>query len=94
MDGGADADADLFILGDGQVYYNHNGTVDYALIRSFNGTEGDRIQLYGSISDYTLPENVTGLPGGTAIYSNGGSELIAIVKGFIGIDLSHFSFVD
>lgn len=94
LDGGADADADLFILGDGQVYYDHNGTPDYALIRSFNGTEGDRIQLYGSISDYTLPENVTGLPAGTAIYSNGDSELIAIVKGFIGIDLSHFSFVD
>ena len=90
------AGADLFILGDGQVYYDDNGTADYALIGTFNSAESDRIQLYGNISDYDLQQNVSGLPAGTAIYSNSGSELIAVVDGVTGMslsDTSQFSFV-
>ena len=93
--------ADSFILGHaqvGQVYYDDNGTEDYAMILGFNGAQGDRIQLYGSISDYTIENNVSGLPTGKAIYSNndnGDNELIAIVRGLKGMDLdtNQFNFV-
>ena len=93
--------ADSFILGHaqvGQVYYDDNGTEDYAMILGFNGAQGDRIQLYGSISDYTIEKNVSGLPTGKAIYSNndnGDNELIAIVRGLKGMDLdtNQFNFV-
>ncbi|MGD1806426.1 beta strand repeat-containing protein, partial [Dapis sp. BLCC M126] len=93
LEGGAGAD--LFILGSGQIYYDDNGTADYALIRTFSSVEGDQIQLYGSSSDYTLEENVSGLPAGTAIYTNNGSELIAVVDGVTGMNASgsEFSFV-
>jgi len=93
LEGGAGAD--LFILGDTQVYYDDNGTADYALILTFDSAEGDRLQLSGNSSDYTLQENVSGLAAGTAIYSNSGSELIAVVDGVTGMDVngSEFSFV-
>ncbi|NEQ36025.1 MAG: hemolysin [Okeania sp. SIO3I5] len=82
------ADADLFILGDAQVYYDDNGTADYALIGTFNSAQGDRIQLSGNISDYSFNENVSGLPAGTAIYANSGSELIAVVDRVTGMNWS------
>ncbi|NEO56782.1 MAG: hemolysin [Okeania sp. SIO3B5] len=88
------ADADLFILGDdSQVYYTGNGVKDYAQIDSFNGAEGDQIQLSGSASDYTLEENVSKLPKGTAIYHN--DDLVGVVRNVINMDLnsSDFSFV-
>ncbi|MDY7005469.1 MAG: calcium-binding protein, partial [Cyanobacteriota bacterium] len=88
------ADADLFILGDdSQVYYTGNGINDYARIDTFNGSQGDRIQLQGSSGDYTLEENVPGLPKGTAIYNN--DDLVGIVKNVRNMDLnsSDFSFV-
>ncbi|NES68826.1 MAG: hypothetical protein F6K24_28170, partial [Okeania sp. SIO2D1] len=88
------ADADLFILGDdSQVYYTGNGVNDYARIETFNGAQGDRIQLSGSSGDYTLEENVSGLPTGTAIYNN--DDLVGIVRGVVDMDLSSsdFSFV-
>ncbi|MGD1805012.1 CAP domain-containing protein [Dapis sp. BLCC M126] len=94
LEGGAGADS--FILGDAQVYYDDNGTADYALILTFNSAEGDQIQLSGNISDYDLQPNVSGLPAGTAIYSNSGTELIGVVDGVTGMDLSdtsQFSFV-
>ncbi|WP_287273210.1 MULTISPECIES: CAP domain-containing protein [unclassified Okeania] len=88
------ADADLFILGDSsQVYYTGNGVNDYARIDTFNSGQGDRIQLSGSSGDYTLEENVPGLPKGTAIYNN--DDLIGIVNNVVDMDLnsSDFSFV-
>ncbi|NET17112.1 MAG: hemolysin [Okeania sp. SIO1H6] len=84
LEGGAGAD--LFILGNGQVYYDDNGTADYALLGTFNSAEGDRIQLSGNIDDYSFGENVSGLPAGTAIYTNSGSELIAVVDGVTGMN--------
>ncbi|MDJ0515073.1 MAG: CAP domain-containing protein [Trichodesmium sp. MO_231.B1] len=84
LEGGAGAD--LFILGDSQVYYDGSGTADYALILTFNGAEGDGIQLSGNIDDYSFNENVSGLPAGTAIYTNSGSELIAVVDGVTGMN--------
>ncbi|NET46604.1 calcium-binding protein, partial [Okeania sp. SIO2B3] len=88
------ADADLFILGDNsQVYYTGNGINDYARIDTFNSAEGDQIQLPGSIGDYTLGEDVSGLPKGTAIYNN--DDLVGIVNNVRNMDLnsSDFSFV-
>ncbi|GGA41024.1 cadherin domain-containing protein [Okeania sp. KiyG1] len=88
------ADADLFILGDdSQVYYIGNGVKDYARIETFNGDQGDQIQLSGSSGDYTLEENVSGLPTGTAIYNN--DDLVGIVRNVRNMDLnsSDFSFV-
>ncbi|NEQ73911.1 MAG: hemolysin [Okeania sp. SIO2C9] len=88
------ADADLFILGDSsQVYYTGNGINDYARIDTFNSGQGDRIQLSGSSGDYTLEENVPGLPKGTAIYNN--DDLVGIVNNVRNMDLnsSDFSFV-
>ncbi|MEB3343606.1 CAP domain-containing protein [Okeania sp.] len=87
LNGGAGAD--LFILGDSQIYYDDNGEADYALICTFNAAKGDRIQLFPD-TDYVLRENVSGLPAGTAIYSNNGSELIAVVDGVTGMDNSDF----
>ncbi|MGB3510727.1 MAG: CAP domain-containing protein [Microcoleaceae cyanobacterium] len=97
------AGADRFILGHQWgdyipslgVYYDDQGNNDYALIKTFNGAEGDKIELYNQSSDYTLQENASGLPAGTAIYSNSGSELIAVVDGVTGMDLNsgEFSFV-
>ncbi len=90
LEGGAGAD--LFILGNGRVYYDDNGSADYALIGTFNSAEGDRIQLSGNISDYDLQPDVSGLPAGTAIYSNSGTELIAVVEG-VTVNGSDFNFV-
>ncbi len=92
MRGGAGTD--LFILGDGQVYYDGSGDADYAIISTFNSAEGDRIQLYGFKNEYNLQENVSGLPEGTAIYHNG-TELVGIVENVNGMNLnsSEFSFV-
>ncbi|NEN93054.1 MAG: type I secretion protein, partial [Okeania sp. SIO3H1] len=81
-------------LGDSsQVYYTGNGINDYARIETFNSGQGDQIQLSGSIGDYTLGEDVSGLPGGTAIYNN--DDLVGIVKNVRNMDLnsSDFSFV-
>ncbi|NEP82635.1 MAG: calcium-binding protein, partial [Okeania sp. SIO3B3] len=86
--------ADLFILGDNsQVYYTGNGINDYARIETFSKTKGDQIQLQGSSGDYTLEENVPGLPKGTAIYNN--DDLVGIVKNVRNMDLNSndFSFV-
>ena len=88
------AHADLFILGDNsQAYYTGNGINDYAQIDTFSSAKGDKIQLSGSSNNYTLRENVTGLPKGTAIYSN--DDLVGIVKNVRNMDLnsSDFSFV-
>ncbi|NEO56851.1 MAG: calcium-binding protein [Okeania sp. SIO3B5] len=93
--GGNYGDADIFVLGDdsGQVYYTGNGVNDYARIVTFNGAEGDQIQLSGSSGDYTLGEDVPGLSRGTAIYNN--DDLIGIVINVADMDLnsSDFSFV-
>ncbi|NER29168.1 MAG: hypothetical protein F6J89_16420 [Symploca sp. SIO1C4] len=46
------AGADTFILGDSyEAYYQGFG---FATITDFNWAEGDKIQVFGSINDYTL----------------------------------------
>jgi serralysin len=79
---------DRFILGnEAQVFYDDHqnqtaGTTDYALIRDFSLTQDDRIQLKGTVQDYSL--GTTSVASGTAIFWNKGQltpELIAIVQG-------------
>ena len=72
-------DADTFILGNASgVFYQGDRNSDYALIEDFKAKEGDRIQLRGSASDYTLGANVDDLPKGAAIFYQG--DLVGIVK--------------
>lgn len=72
--------ADIFVgyLGDG-----------YATITDFSSAQGDKIQLAGNISDYSLDQTLN-LSGGTAldtaIYYQG--DLIGVVQDTTAIDLS------
>jgi Ca2+-binding RTX toxin-like protein len=70
-------EADTFVLGTvNRVLYN-NGGGDQAIIQDFNGAQGDKIQLTGQLSDYTLTLNM----GNTLITEVSTSELIATVVG-------------
>ncbi|MEO1186575.1 MAG: hypothetical protein AAFX46_18650, partial [Cyanobacteria bacterium J06636_27] len=72
------------------VYYDDGnslqpGTDDYALIKDFNRSEADILNLAGSLDDYSLRQTELGLPGGLGIFyePNGAeSELIAILEDF------------
>ena len=85
-------DDDLFILGDvDKVYYDDKLNDDYALVVDFDSAQGDLIQLHGNANDYTLKENVSGLPAGTAIIlkTDGEDEVIGVVDNVINMDLSN-----
>jgi Ca2+-binding RTX toxin-like protein len=78
------AGADTFSLGynwsSGSVSIDYQGT-GYAIITDFKWTEGDKIRVGGSISDYTL--NKTMNFGGTAALDTAiyrGTDLIAVVR--------------
>ncbi|MEL6161065.1 MAG: SBBP repeat-containing protein [Cyanobacteria bacterium J06627_32] len=72
-------DADLFVLGNSDgVFYQGGGINDYALIEDFKAKEGDRIQLAGSASDYTLGNEVKEPEKGAAIFYQG--DLVGIVE--------------
>ena len=85
--------ADTFVLGDSNgVYYNQGGTVaeswqDRGVISDFNLSE-DKIQLYGSSSNYQLNIN----NGSTTIFygesGTGFNELVGVVIGVTGLDLT------
>lgn len=96
--------SDLFVLGTSSItYYNDgnnatSGTQDYALIKDFNSSL-DKIQLSKNARPYILV-SVSGILG-TGIYLNTNSnntidhtdELIAVVQGSTGLNLSNSSFV-
>ncbi len=89
-------DGDMFILGDASnVYYAGDAAEDYALITDLDPTEGDMLQLKGEASDYSLGAASQGLPSGTAITYQGGSndEIIAIVQGTSNFELDDSSVV-
>ncbi|WAL61435.1 calcium-binding protein [Thermocoleostomius sinensis] len=80
---------DRFILGNRtSVFYNDGrkdtrGNGDYAVIRDFDLTAGDRIQLKGSARDYSLGVSTID-PTATAIFYTAGQltpELIGLVHG-------------
>jgi Ca2+-binding RTX toxin-like protein len=76
--------ADTFALGgSGVIYYIGSGR---ALINDFNRFEGDKIQIWGSTSDYRFVDALDLTGNGirdTGIYRN--SDLIGIVEGRTGL---------
>ena len=80
--------ADAFILGTSdQIFYSDGqadtaGLADYALIKNFQPTQGDVVQLSG-ISDYQLGASPVGMPTGVGVFATSGQtdELLAIVTG-------------
>ncbi len=83
--------ADTFVLGEDFVYYNDPGNVAYATIVDFSRAEGDKLQVFGSLTNYSLEESFSG---GTQINYQG--YAIAIVENVNVVDFSlelDFSFV-
>lgn len=87
------ANADVFILGNQQQVYYADGqpSSDYAVVADFNPAQGDRLQLRGSASDYTLGTSFSGVPAGLTITLGNGSsrELIAVVQGTTNFTLNN-----
>lgn len=89
--------ADTFVLGSNAVVFYDDlltgdlGMDDYANILDFEIAEGDRIQLHGNSTEYSLSSTVTG----TAIYHStlGDNELIAVVSGEDNLDLNSSYFI-
>ncbi len=80
--------ADTFVLGEGFAFYVDSGE-ESATITDFNRTQGDKIQVFGSASDYSLEQNSFG---GTDIYYQGNT--IAVVETVTNLLLSvDFNFV-
>ncbi len=98
------AGADVFIFGDATSAYYDDGTTsagldDYGYAFDFQASE-DQVQLHGSAAEYSLSENVSGLPNGTAIWKLGASgeedELVGVLANTYGLSLNEnvFVFVD
>ena len=81
--------ADTFILGNSSsVFYQGSGFGDYAYISDFYWTEGDKIQVHGSLEDYSLSD----WEGGKDIYYQG--DLIGYIGNTTNVILSEdFVFV-
>ena len=97
--------ADTFVLGTaaGRFYDDNNaataGISDYALITDFNLTQGDKLQLFGAISQYFLGSSPVNGVAGTGVFfdSNNSSgfdsatdELLAIVNSSAGLNAGNF----
>jgi len=79
--------ADTFVLGGDGAFYLEGGE-QYALIVDFSRAEGDKLRVFGSISDYSLEVNVFG------VYVNYQNELIAVVDNVTDLSLElDFNFV-
>lgn len=77
---------DIFVLGDANgSYYENHGYRDRVIIYDYS--LGDSIQLYGSSNNYQLNE----LANGSTKIFHGESELIGVIKGVVGLDLSDTS---
>lgn len=98
------AGADTFVLGDSWsgVFYNETGD-GYAVIKDFNYTEGDKIEVKGNASQYQLEyKSVSGI--GTAandteiyyLHADGSRDRIGIVEDKSGYEVllsADFKFV-
>jgi Ca2+-binding RTX toxin-like protein len=85
---------DTFVLGSrvsnlpdnktGSAYYVGGKDTDYALIQDFQlSNSGDKIQLFGRASDYSLQNVTLGTTSGVGIYAKdltGANDLVAIVQ--------------
>jgi len=78
--------ADVFVLGDvSNVFYQEAG---YATIIDFKSVEEDKLQVFGSVNDYSLSE----YDGGTDIYYQ--DDLIGYIANTTDLTLENdFSFV-
>jgi Ca2+-binding RTX toxin-like protein len=81
--------ADTFVLGEDFAYYLEEGD-QFALISDFSRAEGDKFQVFGSISDYSFEDGYAS--GMTFINYQG--ELIAAVENVTDLNLEvDFNFV-
>jgi len=72
--------ADIFVIGLAQGPFGYSGP-DHATIRDFNSSDGDRIAVQGSVSDYRFVSNQNvsgGAANDTQIFK--GNDLFAIVN--------------
>ncbi|MBD1804977.1 hypothetical protein H6F98_05865 [Microcoleus sp. FACHB-SPT15] len=74
--------ADTFVLGEGFAFYTSPATDEFARIVDFSRAEGDKIQVFGSISDYSLE---LGIFGETQISYQG--NLIGVVENVTNLSL-------
>ena len=72
--------ADKFVLGTAAgVFYRDAGSIEgYATIRDFSRSEGDKIQVKGSISQYYLAQGASST--NIYFYSNGSYEKVGYVQ--------------
>lgn len=87
--------ADTFVLGDADVheYGNYSGVFylgnDYAHITDFSRTQGDKMEVVGKLSDYTLDDsmNVIGSSSlDTRVFYQG--DLIAVAENVTGLSIA------
>jgi Ca2+-binding RTX toxin-like protein len=79
--------ADTFVLGEDFAYYLEDGD-QLAFILDFSRSEGDKLQVFGSISDYSLEEYSSG------VSVNYQGELIALVENVTDLNFQlDFNFV-
>ncbi|MEO0644847.1 MAG: G8 domain-containing protein [Cyanobacteria bacterium J06650_10] len=93
--------ADKFLLGDkDKAYYNDgllgsSGEADLAIVKDFNRSAGDTIQLHGRASDYRLGAAPIGKTKDVGIFLKAGQkqeELIAVVANSRGLNLNSAAF--
>ena len=84
---------DRFVLGDrNRAFYTAGGQNDYAIIRDFKQSQGDKIQLNDD-HRYVLGSAPRGVDGrGLFIQENGGRELVAVIQGDSNISLNGNGF--
>lgn len=85
--------ADTFVLGDAfNVYYlgSQQALSRSANINDFRRSDGDKIQLKGSASQYTLSSGSAG----TAVFTDNGNDLLAFVPSVTNLSFGiDFTFV-
>jgi Ca2+-binding RTX toxin-like protein len=82
--------ADTFVLGEDSAFYLEGGE-QYALIVDFSRAEGDKLQVFGSISDYSLDVSLASVFGVQVNYQG---EVIAVVQNVPDLSLQlDFNFV-
>jgi Ca2+-binding RTX toxin-like protein len=82
--------ADTFVLGEDSAFYLEGGE-QYALIVDFSRVEGDKLQVFGSISDYSLDVSLVNVFGVQVNYQG---EVIAVVQNVPDLNLElDFNFV-
>lgn len=81
--------ADTFVLGEGFAFYVSPVTDEFARIVDFSRAEGDKIQVFGNVSDYSLEVDIFG---GTQISYQ--DNLIAVVDNVTNLSFQlDFNFV-